>query len=107
MICGCICHKYSTFCWSSGAPRLKGIPVGWHIGILLRICILEATPVPDFHVNFSSGGIKVLFPTRLDTFGKWIGVATLRTLEVGGVPEELQAEPVNRKVLFAFITSPC
>jgi hypothetical protein len=28
-------------------------------------------------------------------------------LEMGGVPEELQAEPVNRKVLFAFITSPC
>lgn len=34
---------------------------------------------------------------RLDTFGKWIGVATLRSLEKGGVPEELQAEPVNRK----------
>jgi hypothetical protein len=36
---------------------------------------------------------------RLDSFGKWIGVATLRSLEIGGVPEELQAEPVNQLVL--------
>ncbi|KAH9976102.1 ARM repeat-containing protein [Lactifluus volemus] len=36
---------------------------------------------------------------RLDAFGKWIGVATLRTLEIGAVPEELKAEPVNRLVL--------
>lgn len=44
---------------------------------------------------------------RLDTFGKWIGIATLRSLEMGDVPEELQAEPVNRKVLFTFVTSQC
>lgn len=35
---------------------------------------------------------------RLGTFGKWIGVAMLRSLEINCVPEELQAEPVNRKV---------
>lgn len=44
---------------------------------------------------------------RLDSFGKWIGVAVLRSLEICGVPEELQAEPVNRKAFFAFITSQC
>ncbi|KAI0262196.1 ARM repeat-containing protein [Gloeopeniophorella convolvens] len=32
---------------------------------------------------------------RLDTFGKWIGIAALRSLEVSAVPEELQVEPVN------------
>jgi hypothetical protein len=35
---------------------------------------------------------------RLDTFGKWIGIATLRSLDVSDVPEDLQAEPVNREV---------
>jgi len=35
---------------------------------------------------------------RLDTFGRWIGIATLRSLDVSDVPEELQVEPVNRKV---------
>lgn len=42
---------------------------------------------------------------RLDTFGKWIGIATLRSLGIGAVPEELQAEPVNRKGFFVSIAS--
>jgi hypothetical protein len=33
--------------------------------------------------------------SRLEAFGKWVGIATLRSLELGAVPEELQAEPVN------------
>ncbi|KAI9508386.1 ARM repeat-containing protein [Russula earlei] len=36
---------------------------------------------------------------RLITSGKWIGIATLRSLEIGSIPEELQAEPVNQLVL--------
>ncbi|KAH7929550.1 ARM repeat-containing protein [Leucogyrophana mollusca] len=36
---------------------------------------------------------------RLDTFRKWVGVATLRSLEVGSVPEELQAERLNPLVI--------
>ncbi|KAN0130768.1 ARM repeat-containing protein [Lactarius tabidus] len=36
--------------------------------------------------------------SRLEAFGKWVGIATLRSLELGAVPEELQAEPVNELV---------
>ena len=32
---------------------------------------------------------------RLDSYRKWIGVATLRSLEVDGIPEEYQVEPLN------------
>lgn len=32
---------------------------------------------------------------RLGTMRTWIGVATLRSLEVQGIPEEMQAEPLN------------
>ncbi|KAG5725284.1 Translational activator gcn1 [Termitomyces sp. T112] len=36
---------------------------------------------------------------RLDTFRKWIGVATLRSLKIEVVPEELQSEPLNYLVI--------
>ncbi|KAJ3552008.1 hypothetical protein NM688_g4384 [Phlebia brevispora] len=35
---------------------------------------------------------------RLDTFQQWVGVATLRSLQVEGVPEEMQVEPLNSLV---------
>lgn len=38
--------------------------------------------------------------SRLEAFGKWVGIATLRSLELGAIPEELQAEPVNRTEFF-------
>lgn len=37
---------------------------------------------------------------RLDTLRSWVGVATLRSLKVDAVPDELQAEPLNRKPFF-------
>jgi hypothetical protein len=33
---------------------------------------------------------------RLDSFRKWVGVATLRSSKIDAVPEELRAEPLNR-----------
>ncbi|KDQ56445.1 hypothetical protein JAAARDRAFT_36597 [Jaapia argillacea MUCL 33604] len=36
---------------------------------------------------------------RLDIMRKWIGVATLRSLRVKGIPEEIQAEPLNLLVI--------
>ncbi|KAG2121247.1 armadillo-type protein [Suillus clintonianus] len=36
---------------------------------------------------------------RLDTFHKWVGVATLRSLEIASVPEELRAEQLSSLVL--------
>ncbi|KAG1831619.1 armadillo-type protein [Suillus variegatus] len=36
---------------------------------------------------------------RLDTFHKWVGVATLRSLGIASVPEELQAEQLSFLVL--------
>ncbi|KAG1734519.1 armadillo-type protein [Suillus lakei] len=36
---------------------------------------------------------------RLDTFHKWVGVATLRSLGIASVPEELQAEQLSSLVL--------
>ncbi|KAG1832884.1 armadillo-type protein [Suillus subalutaceus] len=36
---------------------------------------------------------------RLDTFHKWVGVATLRSLGITSVPEELQAEQLSSLVL--------
>ncbi|OBZ65072.1 Translational activator GCN1 [Grifola frondosa] len=36
---------------------------------------------------------------RLDTFRKWIGVATLRASVVDGIPDEMQVEPLNALVL--------
>jgi hypothetical protein len=42
---------------------------------------------------------------RLDAFGNWIGIATLRSLGIGAVPEEMQAEPMNRRIFFVFTPS--
>ncbi|KAJ7449659.1 armadillo-type protein [Mycena latifolia] len=36
---------------------------------------------------------------RLDTFRAWVGIATLRSLKVDTVPEELRAEPLNSLVI--------
>ncbi|KAG6884723.1 hypothetical protein C0993_008704 [Termitomyces sp. T159_Od127] len=36
---------------------------------------------------------------RLDTFRKWVGVATLRSLKIEAVPEELQSEPLNLLII--------
>ncbi|EKM53603.1 uncharacterized protein PHACADRAFT_125439 [Phanerochaete carnosa HHB-10118-sp] len=36
---------------------------------------------------------------RIIAFSKWTGVATLRSLEVPGIPEELQEEPISSMVL--------
>ncbi|KAH9944598.1 armadillo-type protein [Amylocystis lapponica] len=36
---------------------------------------------------------------RLDTFRTWVGVATLRSLGMSGIPERFQAEPLNSLVL--------
>ena len=35
---------------------------------------------------------------RLEAFRKWIGVATLRSMEVSGIPDEMQVEPINCKI---------
>ncbi|KAI0343486.1 ARM repeat-containing protein [Trametopsis cervina] len=44
-------------------------------------------------------GLSECCTPRLESFNKWIGVATLRSLEVGGIPEEIQAEPINSLLL--------
>ncbi|CCM02945.1 uncharacterized protein FIBRA_05060 [Fibroporia radiculosa] len=36
---------------------------------------------------------------RLEAFSRWIGVATLRSLQVEGVPEDFELEPLNALVL--------
>ncbi|KAJ7077832.1 armadillo-type protein [Mycena belliarum] len=36
---------------------------------------------------------------RLDTFRTWVGIATLRSLKVSTIPEELRAEPLNSLVI--------
>ncbi|KAF7968614.1 hypothetical protein HWV62_30003 [Athelia sp. TMB] len=36
---------------------------------------------------------------RLDTFRQWVGVATLRSMKVESLPQELQAEPLNLLVI--------
>ncbi|OCH93463.1 ARM repeat-containing protein [Obba rivulosa] len=36
---------------------------------------------------------------RLGTFRRWVGVATLRSLKVDGIPEELQVEPLNSLII--------
>lgn len=36
---------------------------------------------------------------RLDTMRRWVGVATLRSLKVEAVPQELQAEPLNLLII--------
>ncbi|KAJ6581434.1 armadillo-type protein [Mycena capillaripes] len=36
---------------------------------------------------------------RLDSFRTWVGIATLRSLKVGSVPEELTAEPLHSLVI--------
>ncbi len=32
---------------------------------------------------------------RLDTYRKWVGVATLRSFEMTGIPEDFTIEPLN------------
>ena len=32
---------------------------------------------------------------RLDTYRKWVGVATLRSYEMDGIPEDFTIEPLN------------
>lgn len=51
------------------------------IGMLLMI-------VQDLY-NFASD--------RLESYRKWIGIAALRTLQVGNIPEELTAESLDSK----------
>ncbi|CAA7260345.1 unnamed protein product [Cyclocybe aegerita] len=36
---------------------------------------------------------------RLDTIRRWIGIATLRCLKMGSIPEDLQAEPLHMLVI--------
>ncbi|KXN82440.1 Translational activator gcn1 [Leucoagaricus sp. SymC.cos] len=36
---------------------------------------------------------------RLDTFRKWLGIASLRSLNIDAVPEDLQAEPLNSLII--------
>ncbi|KAF9561868.1 ARM repeat-containing protein [Agrocybe pediades] len=36
---------------------------------------------------------------RLDTMRRWVGIASLRCLKIGSVPEELQAEPLHMLVI--------
>ncbi|KAA1470496.1 ARM repeat-containing protein [Dentipellis sp. KUC8613] len=36
---------------------------------------------------------------RLETFGRWIGIATLRSLDVPVVPEDFAVEPINQLIL--------
>ncbi|KAF9047662.1 armadillo-type protein [Panaeolus papilionaceus] len=43
--------------------------------------------------------LSTMASPRLDTFRKWIGIATLRCQEIGTVPEELQAEPLHSLVI--------
>lgn len=40
---------------------------------------------------------KITSP-RLDTFQRWIGIATLRCLKIGSVPADLQEEPLHSKL---------
>ena len=55
-------------------------------------CIVE-----ECQKVLSASSRTLFLLSRLDTFGKWVSVATLRSLESNAVPEHLQAEPVNRK----------
>ncbi|KAF8883249.1 armadillo-type protein [Infundibulicybe gibba] len=36
---------------------------------------------------------------RLDTFRRWVGIATLRSLKIDSVPQEFQAEPLNSLII--------
>jgi len=40
---------------------------------------------------------------RLDGFGQWLGVASLRSLKIDSVPEDLQAEPLKSELSYAVI----
>ena len=79
---------------SSGALDKGTVLVG---PLVFTTFLVRAALVPDFRVLNPLQEVSRCCSDRLDTFGKWIGVATLRSLEIGGVPEEMQAEPVNRK----------
>ena len=44
---------------------------------------------------------------RLDSYRKWVGVATLRSFEMEGIPEDFTIEPLNCKWLIVVIGSRC
>ena len=64
---------------------------------------LETYPVSYPQLVISSGSnmeqnLAKSTSERLDTLRKWVGIATLRSLNISAVPEELQAEPINCKL---------
>lgn len=42
---------------------------------------------------------------RLDTFRRWLGIATLRSLGIDAVPEDLEAEPLHSELTQLFTDS--
>ncbi|TFY83754.1 hypothetical protein EWM64_g252 [Hericium alpestre] len=63
-------------------------------GILDKGSILVGRDAFETYIALSQ-----LCSDRLDTFGRWIGIATLRSLEVASVPEEFQVEPINQLIV--------
>jgi hypothetical protein len=49
-----------------------------------------------YNIDFGSQDLAKCCSERLDTFRFWVGVATLRSLDVQAMPENLEAEPLNR-----------
>ena len=44
---------------------------------------------------------------RLDSYRKWVGVATLRSFEMEGIPEDFTIEPLNCRRLIVVIGCCC
>ncbi|EEB98078.1 hypothetical protein MPER_02478 [Moniliophthora perniciosa FA553] len=63
------------------------------VRILHNVFLLQEANVED------SQELARCCSERLDTFRKWIGIATLRCLRPNVVPEELKAEPLSQLVL--------
>ncbi|KAF9479098.1 ARM repeat-containing protein [Pholiota conissans] len=63
-------------------------------GALSRGSFLAGSTAFETYIDLSKSTSE-----RLDSFRQWIGIATLRYLKIGSVPEELQAEPLFMLVI--------
>ncbi|PCH35750.1 ARM repeat-containing protein [Wolfiporia cocos MD-104 SS10] len=67
--------------------------------LLLRGAFDKATTLVGFASFERYLELAQVCSDRLETFRTWIGVATLRSLAVEGIPEDFQVEPLNALVL--------
>ncbi|KAG2093711.1 uncharacterized protein F5147DRAFT_779226 [Suillus discolor] len=99
-ICNCFCMGPNVFCQH---PQLrlamKQLKTPEHARAVLHKAPMALSDAISNLDEISARDLAKCCSARLDSFHKWVGVATLRGLRITSVPEELQAEQFSSLVL--------